>query len=82
MIGKEAEKPGMSRKIMGWIEVLHQCIVPRMSLIVRKSYGMAHCNMSGGNMGNDRPVAGLNLIDKIIDLRETRHELIKAFHLA
>jgi acetyl-CoA carboxylase carboxyltransferase component len=27
--------------------------VPRISVIVRKSYGMAHCNMSGGNMGND-----------------------------
>ncbi len=132
LIGKEAEKLGMSRKIMGWIEALHQCTVPRVSLIVRKSYGMAHCNMSGGNMSNDRLLtwpsaeisfvapevaveivngrklathpnpeparqayleelnrvnepwvaAGLNLIDKIIDPRQTRRELIKAFHLA
>ena len=57
LIGKEAEKQGMSRKIMTWIEALHQCTVPRVGLIVRKSYGMAHCNMSGGNMGNEMLLA-------------------------
>lgn len=53
LIGKEAERQGMPRKIMTWIEALHQSTVPRISVIVRKSYGMAHCNMSGGNMGGD-----------------------------
>ena len=53
LIGKEAERQGMPRKIMTWIEALHQSTVPRISVIVRKSYGMAHCNMSGGNMGSD-----------------------------
>ncbi len=53
LIGKEAEQQGMPRKIMTWIEALHQSTVPRISVIVRKSYGMAHCNMSGGNMGSD-----------------------------
>ncbi len=53
LIGKAAEQQGMPRKIMRWIEALHQSTVPRISVIVRKSYGMAHCNMSGGNMGSD-----------------------------
>ena len=53
LIGQSAENAAMSRKIMTWIEALHQCTVPRISVIVRKSYGMAHCNMSGGNMGNE-----------------------------
>ncbi len=57
LIGQEAEQQGMSRKIMQWIEALQQCSVPRVSLVVRKSYGMAHCNMSGGNMGNDMLLA-------------------------
>jgi acetyl-CoA carboxylase carboxyltransferase component len=47
----------MPRKIMTWIEALHQSTVPRVSLVVRKSYGMAHCNMSGGNMGSDTLLA-------------------------
>ena len=52
-VGRRAEEGAMPLKIMNWIEALHHCTVPRVSVIVRKSYGMAHCNMSGGNMGND-----------------------------
>ena len=52
-VGKRAEERQMPLKIMTMIEALHQCSVPRISVIVRKSYGMAHCNMSGGNMGAD-----------------------------
>jgi acetyl-CoA carboxylase carboxyltransferase component len=52
-VGKRAEEGAMPLKIMNWIEALHHCTVPRISVIVRKSYGMAHCNMSGGNMGSD-----------------------------
>lgn len=52
-VGQRAESRQMPLKIMTMIEALRQCSVPRISLIVRKSYGMAHCNMSGGNMGSD-----------------------------
>ena len=52
-VGKRAEEGAMPLKIMNWIAALQQCSVPRISVVVRKSYGMAHCNMSGGNMGND-----------------------------
>jgi acetyl-CoA carboxylase carboxyltransferase component len=52
-VGRRAEEGAMPLKIMNWIEALHHATVPRISVIVRKSYGMAHCNMSGGNMGND-----------------------------
>ena len=52
-VGKRAEEGAMPLRIMNWIEALHQSSVPRISLIIRKSYGMAHCNMSGGNMGSD-----------------------------
>jgi len=52
-VGRRAEEGAMPLKIMNWIEALHHSTVPRVSMIVRKSYGMAHCNMSGGNMGND-----------------------------
>jgi acetyl-CoA carboxylase carboxyltransferase component len=59
-VGRRAEEGAMPLKIMNWIEALHHCTVPRISVVVRKSYGMAHCNMSGGNMGNDLLLAWPN----------------------
>ena len=56
-VGRHAEERQMPLKIMNFIQALHQCSVPRVSLVVRKSYGMAHCNMSGGNMGNELMLA-------------------------
>lgn len=54
LVGKTAEEGKMALKVMTFIEALAKSTVPRVSLIVRKSYGMAHNNMSGGNMGNDQ----------------------------
>jgi acetyl-CoA carboxylase carboxyltransferase component len=56
-VSKAAEEKKMPLKIMTFIEALHHSTVPRMSVVVRKSYGMAHCNMSGGNMRSDYLVA-------------------------
>lgn len=56
-VGRRAEERQMPLKIMNFIEALHHSSVPRVSLVVRKSYGMARCNMSGGNMGNDLMLA-------------------------
>lgn len=56
-VGKRAEEGKMPLRIMTMIEALHQSTVPRISVIVRKSYGMAHCNMAGGNMGTDLVLA-------------------------
>ncbi|MCI0749451.1 MAG: hypothetical protein L0Y32_02735, partial [Nevskiales bacterium] len=56
-VGRRAEERAMPLKIMNWIAALHHSTVPRISVIVRKSYGMAHCNMAGGNMGCDTLLA-------------------------
>jgi acetyl-CoA carboxylase carboxyltransferase component len=56
-VSKAAEEKKMPLKIMTFIEALHHSTVPRLSVVVRKSYGMAHCNMSGGNMRSDYLVA-------------------------
>lgn len=131
-VGKFAEDRKMPQKIMAYIQALQASTVPRVSVIMRKSYGMAHCNMVGGNMGADTllawplaevsfmapevavnvvygrklqdmpdpeqvreslleqmrsgntpwEAAGLNLIDKVIDPRDTRRELINALKRA
>ncbi|HEX3598329.1 MAG TPA: carboxyl transferase domain-containing protein [Polyangiaceae bacterium] len=52
-VSKAAEERKMPLKIMTFLEALHHSTVPRFSVVVRKSYGMAHCNMSGGNMKSD-----------------------------
>lgn len=56
-VSRAAEARAMPLRIMNFIEALHQSTVPRVSLIVRKSYGMAHCNMAGGNMDSDAVLA-------------------------
>jgi acetyl-CoA carboxylase carboxyltransferase component len=126
MLCLEAEQRKMPIQIMRWIDALHHCTVPRVSVIVRKSYGMAHLNMSGGQMLSDQLLAwpgadisfmapevavnvmygrksraeqeaqlaemhhasapwnaaGLGLIDKVIDPRDTRRAIIHAFRRA
>lgn len=57
LVGRAAEERKFALKIMNFIEALGKCSVPRISLIMRKSYGMAHCNMSGGNMDSDMLLA-------------------------
>ncbi len=52
-VSQKAEQHKMPLRIMQFIDALHHATVPKVSVIVRKSYGMAHCNMLGGNMGAD-----------------------------
>ncbi len=131
LVGRAAEERKMPLKIMTMIKALQLTTVPVMSVIVRKSYGMAHHNMAGGRLSDvilawptadisfmaadvaisaafgqgfgDNPdadamkkafmqdmmvkaepweAAGLNLIDKVIDPRDTRTELIRALAIA
>ncbi|MFZ2634043.1 MAG: carboxyl transferase domain-containing protein [Desulfosalsimonadaceae bacterium] len=67
LVGKAAEERKMPLKIMTFIEALHKSTVPRISVIIRKSYGLAHCNMSGGNMLSDTmlawPTADISFMD-------------------
>jgi len=132
LLSKEAEEKKVAVHIMRFIEALHHSTVPRLSVIIRKSYGMAHFNMSGARMLSDQILAwpmadvsfmaaevavnvtygrklaasenaeqekqayidemekgntpwepaGLNMIDKVIDPRDTRREIIRAFRRA
>lgn len=126
LLCREAEQRKMPVQIMRFIDALHHCTVPRVSVVVRKSYGMAHFNMSGGQMLSDQLIAwpgadisfmapevavnvmygrkskaeqeaqlaqlhraggpwaaaGLGLIDQIIDPRDTRRAIIRAFRRA
>ena len=132
LVGLAAERRRMPGKIINFIHALSYATVPKVSVIVRKSYGMANCNMGGAGMGMDfvfawptadisfmgpevaanvvygpkiaaaedpeaaraRAVrelklasapwraAGLNLLDGVIDPRDTRDVIIRALALA
>ncbi|MCK6563919.1 MAG: acyl-CoA carboxylase subunit beta [Dehalococcoidia bacterium] len=47
LIGKEPEHSGIIRHMMQVMTVLGNCRVPRIAVIVRKSYGLAFAAMSG-----------------------------------
>jgi acetyl-CoA carboxylase carboxyltransferase component len=76
-VGLEAEKRKMPGRIMVWFEALALATVPKISIVIRKSYGMAYGNMAGPNCGSDflvawptadisfmSPQAGLNVVFK------------------
>jgi acetyl-CoA carboxylase carboxyltransferase component len=48
MIGMEGEKRGAPGRIMNWMNALSQVTVPKVSVVMRKSYGQAYLNMAGG----------------------------------
>ncbi|MBU2511117.1 hypothetical protein KJ966_07255 [bacterium] len=52
-VGKAAEQKKMPSKIITFIQALSLATVPKISIVIRKSYGMANCNMGGANMGSD-----------------------------
>ena len=50
LIGVEGEQKGVTGKVMNWLNAMTLCTVPKISIILRKSYGLAVSNMgAGGN---------------------------------
>ncbi len=50
LIGMEGEHLGVTGKVMNWLNAMTLCTVPKISIVVRKSYGLAVSNMgAGGN---------------------------------
>jgi acetyl-CoA carboxylase carboxyltransferase component len=53
LVGKDAERNKIPTKIMNWMEALALATVPKITVIIRKAYGMAISNMGGPNCGAD-----------------------------
>jgi acetyl-CoA carboxylase carboxyltransferase component len=53
LIGVDGERKGAPAHIMNMIHALQLCTVPKVSLILRKSYGQAYLNMGGGRNADD-----------------------------
>lgn len=48
LIGGEQERRGMAGRIMNFLAALEEATVPKLALVLRKSFGQAYINMGGG----------------------------------
>ena len=66
LIGIEGERRGAPGRIMNWMNALSQVTVPKISVVLRKSYGQAYLNMGGGRSSDALacwPTADLGFMD-------------------
>ena len=70
LVGKAAERKRVAAKVMNYMNALGLLTVPRISVIVRKTYGMAFWNMCGSGCGTDFlvawPSAEMSFVDPAI----------------
>lgn len=66
VIGLDGERAKAPGKIMNLMTALQMCTVPKLSVIMRKSYGQAYLNMGGGKNSDDVvawPTAEVSFMD-------------------
>ncbi|HJO75656.1 MAG TPA: carboxyl transferase domain-containing protein [Rhodospirillales bacterium] len=66
VIGIEGERQKAPGKIMNFMQALQMCSVPKLSVIMRKTYGQAYLNMGGGRNSDDVaawPTAEISFMD-------------------
>ena len=70
LVGKEAERKRVGARVMNYMNALGLLTVPKISVIVRKTYGMAFWNMCGSGCGTDFlvawPSAEMSFVDPAI----------------
>lgn len=65
-VGRDGERQGLLGKIINWMNALSLCTVPKVSVIMRKSYGQGYLNMGGGRNSDvvlAWPTADLGFMD-------------------
>ncbi len=53
LIGLDGERRGAPGKIINWMNALSLVTVPKISVVMRKSYGQAYLNMGGGRNSDE-----------------------------
>ncbi len=70
LVGKEAERRRVAARVMNYMNALGLLTVPKISIVVRKTYGMAFWNMCGSGCGADFlvawPSAEMSFVDPAI----------------
>ncbi len=68
IIGTEAEKKRAPGKIINFMNALSLCTVPKLSVVLRKSYGQAYLNMGGSRNSDEMavwPTAEISFMDPV-----------------
>jgi acetyl-CoA carboxylase carboxyltransferase component len=71
-IGTDAERRRAPGKIMNWMNALALVTVPKISIILRKTYGQAYLNMGGGRNSDEVaawPTAEISFMDPQFGVR-------------
>jgi acetyl-CoA carboxylase carboxyltransferase component len=71
LIGVEGEMRGMPGKVINWMNAMSQVTVPKITVIMRKSYGQAYINMAGGKGADEValwPTADLGFMDPAVSV--------------
>ena len=71
LIGVEGEIRGMPGKVINWMNAMTLVTVPRITVIMRKSYGQAYINMAGGKNADEVavwPMADLGFMDPAVSV--------------
>ena len=66
LVGIDGERKGAPGRIINWMNALSLMTVPKVTVIVRKSYGQAYLNMGGGRNSDATavwPTADLGFMD-------------------
>ena len=67
LVGREAERKRVGARVMNYMNALGQITVTKISIIVRKTYGMAFWNMAGSGCGTEFlaawPTAEMSFVD-------------------
>ena len=69
LIGLEGELRGAPGFIMNWMNAISLMTVPKISVVMRKSYGQAYLNMGGGRNSDEVavwPMADLGFVDPAV----------------
>lgn len=71
LIGLEGEIRGMPGKVINWMNAMTLVTVPKITVILRKSYGQAFINMAGGKNADEVavwPMADLGFMDPAVSV--------------
>ena len=71
LIGLEGEIRGMPGKVINWMNAMTLVTMPKITVIMRKSYGQAYINMAGGRNADELvvwPTADLGFMDPAISV--------------
>ena len=80
LIGVEGELRGMPGKVINWMNAMTLVTVPKITVIMRKSYGQAFINMAGGSNADEVavwPTADLGFMDPAVSVQRALRRALR-----